>query len=117
MISLLPYLQLILTFGNICILLYAFRNFLKSPQNALEEKLNSILKRMDVYDMKLKEVEDSLKLGNDRFRGQNDLNEAFIYCMLAFIDFERAFCQHTGYKDVEDLERARETLQKFLAKK
>lgn len=115
--STLPVLQTILATCNITILGYGLYRFLNRPHDNLEKKHEELEKRVDEHDMKFKEVEESLHQGNDKFREQKDLNEVFINCMLAFIDFERAYCAHTGYDDTEDLERARETLQKYLARK
>lgn len=69
------------------------------------------------HEERLNKVESSLYQGNDQFRKQADLNEVFINCMLAFIDFEMAYCSTTGYKDIEDLETAKSTLRKYLARK
>lgn len=115
--TVLPLLQTILAFCNITIIGYGLYKFLNKPHDTLEAKHEELKKRVDEHDVKLKEHEESLHQGNDRFRQQKDLDEVFINCMLAFIDFERAYCAHTGYDDTEDLERARETLQKYLARK
>ena len=115
--TILPILQMILTSGNICILGYALLKFLNQPHDTLEKKHDELEKRVDEHDVKIKEIHESLDRGNDSFRSQKDLNEVFIRCMLAFIDFERAYCAHTGYDDTEDLENARDTLQKYLARK
>lgn len=110
-------LKVLLQIANIVVLGYALYKFLNKPHDSLETKHEELKKRVDEHDVKLKEVEESLHHGNDKFRAQKDLNEVFINCMLAFIDFERAYCTHTGYEDTEDLDRARETLQKYLARK
>ena len=115
--TLLPILQMVLAFGNICVLGYALMNFLKRPHDTLETKVEELKKRVDTHDLKFKEVEDSLRQGNDKFRKQDELNEVFINCMLAFIDFEMAYCSATGFKDTEDLESAKTTLRKYLAKR
>ena len=73
--------------------------------------------RVEEHEDRLNKVESSLYQGNDQFRKQADLNEVFINCMLAFIDFEMAYCSTTGYKDIEDLETAKSTLRKYLARK
>ena len=115
--NIVTFMQIILSFSNICILAYAFMRFVNKPHTNLENKHEELKKRVDEHDVKIKEIHESLDHGNDKFRDQKDLNEVFINCMLAFIDFERAYCAHTGYDDSEDLERARETLQKYLARK
>lgn len=111
------FLKIVLQLANIVVLGYALYKFLNKPHNSLEEKHEELKKRVDAHDVKLKEVEDSLHQGNDQFRGQRELNEVFINCMLAFIDFERAYCANTGYTDTEDLDKAKDTLQKYLARK
>lgn len=108
--SLLPYFQTFLAFCNIVIIGYGLYKFLNKPHDTLEEKVQ-------VHDVKIKEIEDSLKHGNDKFREQKDTNEVFINCMLAFIDFELSYCSHTDYKFTEDLDKAKDTLRKHLAKK
>lgn len=102
--------QCLLLFGNLCIMLYAFSKFLNKPHNDLETRLTEL-------EVVVKQHDESLKHGNDKFRKQADFNEVFINCMLAFIDFEIAYCYHTGYEYDEDLNKARDTLQKYLAKK
>ena len=72
--------------------------------------------RVNALEMKQKETEQKLYQGNDRFRKQDDTNEVFINCMLAFIDFELSYCSHTDYKYTEDLDKAKDTLRRHLAR-
>lgn len=111
------FLKIVLQLANVVVIGYALYKFLNKPHNTLETRHEELKKRVDEHDVKLKEIEDSLHQGNDRFRKQSDLNEVFINCMLAFIDFEMAYCSATGYKDTEDLEIAKSTLRKYLARK
>ena len=108
--TILPIFQLILTFGNVCVLGYALVKFLNKPHSTLEQKVNE-------HDVKIKEIENSLLQGNDRFREQETTNEVMQSCMLALIDFELAYCIHTSYEDTEDLMRAKNELRKHLASK
>lgn len=110
-------MQMILSFANICILAYAFLKFVNKPHDTLEGKHEELKKRVDEHDLRFKEVQESLHQGNDKFRQQADINEVFINCMLAFIDFEMAYCSHTGYEDTSDLDNAKNTLRKYLAKR
>lgn len=103
-------LQIFLGFCNVCIMLAIFKAFLLKPHNSLEERIKSL-------EVKVGEMQDSLYQGNDRFREQKAMNEVFINCMLAFIDFEISFCQKTGYDNSEDLMRAKSVLQSYLAHK
>ena len=102
--------QSLLLFGNLCIMLYAFKKFLNKPHNDLEVRVTEL-------EVVVKQHDESLKQDNEQFRKQADFNEVFINCMLAFIDFEIAYCHHTGYEFDEDVTKARDTLQKYLAKK
>lgn len=103
-------MQLFLTFGNCCIMLFAFKTFLTKPHNSLEQRVTTV-------ETEVKDIKESLHKGNERFQTQEESNEMFISCMLAFIDFEIAYCTHTGYDHSEDLTKAKEILQKYLAKR
>ena len=110
-------LQVIIQIATIVTLSYTLYKFTRKPHDTLETRHNELKKRVDEHDVKFKEVEESLHHGNDKFRKQADLNEVFINCMLAFIDFEMAYCSSTGYKDIDDLKNAKATLRKYLAGK
>lgn len=106
----LPLLQFLISLGTLCGMLYAFKLFLSTPHDSLE-------KRVATNEVDIKEIKQSLLQGNDKFRKQDDTNEMFISCMLAFIDFEIAYCHHTNYEYSEDLEKAKTILQHYLAKR
>lgn len=107
-LSVLPILQMLLTFMNICVLAFAFVKFLGKPRNTLEEKVQR-------HEIKIAEIEASLKQGNDRFRRQETTSEVMQTCMLALIDFELSYCIHTNYTDTADLERAKVKLHEHLS--
>ena len=115
MTALLPYLQTFLAIGNLCIMLWALKTFLSKPQATLSEQVKTLEKRMDAQDIVIKDITKSLDSSHEKHREQKSTNEVFITSMLAFIDFEIAFCQHTGYEYTDDLLKAKETLQKHLA--
>lgn len=117
MTSLLPYLQTFLAIGNLCIMLWALKTFLAKPQTTLAESIKSLEKRIDVLDLLIKDMQKSLDNSHEKHREQKSLNEVFITSMLAFIDYEMAYCAHTGYEYTDDLIKAKETLQKHLARK
>lgn len=117
MTAILPYLQTFLAIGNLCIMLWALKTFLTRPHTTLEEQLKSLEKRIDVIELVLKDIQKSLDSSHEKHRQQKDTNEVFITSMLAFIDFEIAFCQHTGYEYTDDLNKAKGTLQKHLVTK
>ena len=117
MTQILPYLQTFLAFGNLCIMLWAFKTFLAKPQTTLAEKVRDLEKQNDVQDLVIKEMQKSLDSSHEKHRAQHNTNEVFITSMLAFIDFEIAFCSASGYENTADLIKAKETLQKHLASK
>lgn len=101
---------LLVSVGNLCIMIYALTKFISKPRTDLEE-------RVTTTEVEIKDIKTSLLQGNDKFRKQDDTNEMFISCMLAFIDFEIAYCHHTNYEYSEDLEKAKTILQHYLAKR
>lgn len=115
--TLLPYLQTFLAIGNLCIMLWALKTFLTKPQTSLNEKLLALEKEIAKQDLVIEEMKRSLDSSHEKHREQKQTNEMFITCMLAFIDFEIAFCQYTKYEHSEDLIKAKETLQRYLASK
>ena len=110
-------LGVIIQLATIITLIYTLYKFSRKPHDTLEKRHEDLEKRVDEHDVKFKEVEESLHQGNDKFRKQADLNEVFINCMLAFIDFEMAYCSATDYRDTDDLKTAKSTLRKYLAGK
>lgn len=110
-------LKLLLQIANITIIGYGLYKFLNKPHDTLEEQVRAIEKRVDRNDLKLLEIEKSLDSSHEKHRNQKEINTVFINCMLAFIDFEIAFCQHTNYEHTEDLVKAKQTLQEYLSNK
>lgn len=108
--EILPIFQLAVSICTLMGMFYAFKKFLQKPHDTLEERIIAL-------ELKQKETDQKLLQGNDRFRKQDDTNEVFINCMLAFIDFELSYCSHTDYKYTEDLDKAKDTLRKHLARK
>lgn len=100
---------LLVSLGNLCIMIYALSRFIKRPHTDLEQRVTEV----ETY---CKELRESLRLGNDRFRRQDDINEMIFSVFLAFVDFEIAYCHNTGYEHDKDLLRAKELLEKHLAK-
>ena len=107
---LLPVLQTVLAFCNICILGYALFKFLNRPHNTLEERVNA-------HDVEIREIKASLKQGNDRFREQDDTNEVLIRSVLALVEFEMQYCLTEKKPMSNGLEKAKENLDNYLAKK
>lgn len=108
--TILPFFQLALTFGNICVLAYALFKFLNKPHDTLEDRVNA-------HDVEIADIKKSLLQGNDRFREQDDTNEVLIHSVLALIEFEIAYCLTEHKEPSKDLERAKEDLHAYLSKR
>ena len=117
MTNILPYLQTLLAIGNLCIMLWALKTFLTKPRTTLEEQVKELEKKIIALELRDRHIEKSLTISHDKHREQKETNEMFYTVVLAFIDFEIAFCQSTEYKQTDDLRKAKETLQRYLTKK
>lgn len=103
-------LQLILTFGNVCVIAYAFVKFISRPHDSLEDRVTKL-------EVAQKEQESSLKQGNDRFRAQDDTNEVLIHSVLALIEFEVHYCETEQKPITSSLEGAKEDLHAYLSRR
>ena len=110
-------LKVFLQIAQVVTILFAVYKFTRKPHDTLEEKHEALEKRVDEHDVKIKEVSDSLKLGNDRFREQVKTNATFKSVMLSFVNFEIAYCIHNGYDHTEDLMKAKQELEYYLSGK
>lgn len=108
--TILPIFQLILTFGNICVLAYALFKFLNKPHDTLEDRVNA-------HEVEIADIKKSLLQGNDRFREQDDTNEVLIRSVFALLEFEVHYCETEQKPITRNLERAKDELHDFLSKK
>lgn len=102
-------MSIILSTGNICIMGYALMKFLNKPHDTLSE-------RVQILEVKLKEIETSLHQGNDRFRDQENTNEVLLRSVLALIEFEIQYCLTEKKVLSPELQRAKEDLHRYLSK-
>lgn len=108
--TILPVLQLILAFGNICILAYGFKKFLDKPHDSLEE-------RMVKCESDIKDIKQSLFRGDDKFREQERALKVLIRATLALVEFEMQYCLVEHKEMSEGLKNAKEKLDEFVAEK
>ena len=115
--SLLPYLQTCLAVGNLAIMLYALKTFLTKPQTTLENRVTTL-------EVELKEQKQSLLQGNDRFREQDEkfldqdkTNEVIIRSVFALLEFEVHYCETEQKPISKNLEKAKDDLHDYLARK
>lgn len=87
---------------------------LKAKNN---EPFNALVVKVEEHDIKIKEIESSLLHGNDRFRDQEEVNEVLLHSILALIEFEMQYCIMEHKEMSKGLEKAKEDLNSFLARK
>lgn len=101
---------LLVSICTLCTMLYAFRNFLAKPRTTLENEVVEL-------KVQVKEIKQSLLKGNDRFRGQEDINEVVLHSLIALIEFEIEYCLTEHKVPSDGLKKAKEDLHLFLAGK
>lgn len=105
--QILSILQLFLVSANILVLIYAFFKFINRPHDTLESRISA-------SEVEIKDIKQSLRLGNDKFAVQNRINEVVIHSVMALIEFEIQYCL-TEHKEMsKGLEQAKEDLNRFL---
>lgn len=101
--------QAFLIFCNVCIMLYVFKGFASKPHNNLVQEVAEI-------KIKVKDIEESLKQGNDKFREQKETNEILLNSTLALIEFEIQYCLTENKHISPELQKAKENLHGYLSK-
>ena len=114
------YSDLFLKLANILTLLYMAWRFTRKPQENLESRIKALESKVDDLEAKTnlrhKDFEQQLRQGNDKFRAIEKFLEVLLTVSLALINFEVNYCV-TEHKEIsEDLEDARKSLNKCLAK-
>lgn len=108
--TVLPIMQLILAFGNICILFYGFKKFLNKPHDSLEE-------RVVKCESDIKDIKQSLFRGDGKFQEMDRALKVLIRATMALVEFEMQYCM-TEHKEMsKGLEKAKEALDEFIAEK
>lgn len=83
-------------------------------KKAAGEPFDLLEKRVTALEVKQVENETRFHKGNDQFAALYEYTRMFMQVQLAFVDFEKAFCQHTNYTDTEDLDKAKQLLNDKL---
>lgn len=108
--ELLTLLQLFLAFCNSAIMIYLLMKFLKKPHDSLSD-------RVTVLEVEVKDLKASEKHDNSLFKEQDIANEVIIRSTLALIEFEIQYCITENKQPTKELERAKEELTLFLARR
>jgi hypothetical protein len=92
-------MQIILAFGNICIMTYAFSKFLSKPHDSLEQ-------RVETLEQKVSKIETSSTSNSDNI-------DRVTTALTALVDFEMAYCINTHYDadGINDLRHAKKVLR------
>lgn len=110
MVTILPYLQLLLTACNILVMGYAFFKFINKPHDTLEGRVTAL-------EVKQKDTEQALRQGNDRFHDTRDALQCIQKSLMALIEFEIQYCTAEGKGISRELERAKDELHDYLTTK
>lgn len=100
----------ILTVLNIIDKAAVLKSKSETPFKVLSEKVEE-------HEDRLNKVESSLYQGNDRFKEQERTNEVLIRSVFALLEFEVHYCETEQKPISKNLERAKDDLHDFLAKK
>lgn len=113
----LPYFQTFLAFCNMIIIVYGGYKFLNKPHDTLSDEVKQLNTKIIEQNLEIKELKRSLDSCFEKHREQDKTNAVFKKIMLLFANFEIAFCQHTNYVYTDDLIKAQNELQDYLAGK
>lgn len=115
--SLLPYLQTFIAIGNLAVMLWALKTFLRKPHDTLAEEVKQLKEHQVAQDLVIDNLKNSVDKSFDKHREQEKTNAVFKHVFLLLANFEVAFCQETGYKYTADLVKAKEELENYLSGK
>ena len=108
--TIMSWMQMFLSFANICIILYAFIKFLGKPHSTLEQ-------RVKVLEEKVRDLENNTKEDETRFKKIEKALNVLIHSTLSLIEFEMQYCL-TEHKEMsQGLEESKKALHDFLAEK
>ena len=82
-----------------------------------EEPFQLLQKKVAEHDDKIKEIEFALSNGSEHFRAQDDTNEVLIRSVFALLEFEVHYCETEQKPISKNLEKAKDDLHDYLAKK
>ena len=108
-------MQLMLSGINLFLFFYAFIKFLNKPHDTLVTEVKQIKEHQVEQDLTIKEIQKSLDASFDKHREQEKTNNVFKRVFMLLANFEVAFCLHTGYEHTEELVKAKEELDQYLA--
>lgn len=113
--TILPILQMILSFGNICVLGYALFKFLNKPHDSLSDEIKKLKEEIAKLNLTVERMQKALDASHEKHREQDKTNKVFKRVFILLANFEVAYCQETGFEHTEDLKAAKRELEEYLA--
>lgn len=108
---------LVLQCLNLLIIAYGGYKFLNRPHDTLADEVKSIKEKQVAQEVEIKEVKKSIDASFEKHREQEKTNAVFKRVFMLLANFEVAFCMQTGYEHTEDLVKAKDELDEYLAGK
>ena len=103
-------LKVILQIAQVVALLYAGYKFTRKPHDTLESRVAAL-------EEKNKDMELSLLKKDERIRELDEANGVIMRSVLALIEFEIQYCLTENKPMSKGLEKAKESLDDYIAKK
>ena len=110
-------LKVLLQIANVVVLGYALYKFLNKPHSTLETKHEELVKRVNAHDVEIREIKEILRQRNDRDKEQENTNEILLRCTFALLEFEVHYCETEQKPISKNLEKAKDDLHDYLARK
>ncbi len=110
-------LQILLTSGNIIVLLVAFGKFLGKPHKSLEDKYNELKARIEQLELNEKKMGDSIENDKAKFNDVYETIEVILQCTLALVEVEVQRCQSERKEGLPELTEAKKSLHNLLVKR
>lgn len=112
--TILTIMQLLLSFGNLCILGYAFIKFLNKPHDSVVAEIKKLKDEIAKLNAKIEQMQRLLDESREKHKEQDKTNKAFKKVFLLLANFEVTYCQETGFKHTDDLVQAKKELEEYL---
>ena len=110
-------LKVLLQVAQVVALIYAGYKFTRKPHDTLEEKHKTLEKKLVEQDFRINKIEESLLHGNDKFRSLDNCVEVLIKSVFALLEFEVHYCETEQKPVSKNLEKAKDDLHDYLAKR
>ena len=108
--QILTLLQLLVSFGSLCVMVYGLTRFMLKPLQNLSDEVAEIQKWR-------KSVDEWMEKGNRRFDEQSEANRVTQNALLALVDKEIRDCDLNNQTVPSELKKAKSELVDYLTKR